>query len=111
MLGLASNDVYLGAHGVRVADQAGVFPLPPRLAPGGRLVLDQTVLDQTVPRRLKDVQRESLDAALEKATPLFAIFGKTVLLLEKQSLKTQMICDRNLHILHIFGNTLCCFVE
>ena len=111
VLGLASEDVQLGAHGVRVAGRAGVFPLPPRLAPGGRLVLDQTFLDQTVSRRLKDVQCERLDAALEKATLLFAVFGKTGLLLEKQSLKTQIICDRNLHILHTFGNTLCCFVD
>ena len=111
VLGLASDHIHFGAHGVRIAGIAGVFPLPPWLAVGGWLVLDQTVLDQTVSRRLENVQRESLDAALEKATLLFAVFGKTGLLLEKQSLKTQMICDRNLHILHIFGNTLCCFVE
>ena len=101
----------LGAHGVRIAGIAGIFPLPPWLAVGGWLVLDQTVLDQTVSRRLKNVKRESLDAALEKATLLFAVFGKTGLLLEKQSLKTQMICYRNLHILYTFGNTLCCFVD
>ena len=111
VLGLAGEDVHLGAHGVRVAGQAGVFPLPARLAPGGRLGLDQTFLDQTVSRRLKDVQRESLDATLEKSTFLCTFFGKTGLLLEKQSLKTQIICDRNLHILHTFGNTLFCFVE
>ena len=78
----------LGAHGVRIAGIAGILPLPPWLAVGGWLVLDQTVLDQTVSRRLKNVKRESLDAALEKATLLFAVFGKTGLLLEKQSFKT-----------------------
>ena len=109
--GAAIEPVRLSAHGVRIAGKAGVFPLPPWLAVGGWLVLDQAILDQTVPGRLKNVQRESLDAALEKATPLFAIFGKTVLLLEKQSLKTQIICDRNLHILRTFGNTLYCFVD
>ena len=106
-----AGPVRLSAHGVRIAGKAGVFPLPPWLAVGGWLVLDQVIRDQTVPRRLKNVQRESLDAALEKATLLFAVFGKTGLLLEKQSLKTQIICDRNLHILHTFGNTLCCFVD
>ena len=109
--GVAIDNVHLSAHGVRIAGKAGVFPLPPWLAVGGWLVLDQAILDQTVPRRLKNVQRPSLDAALEKATLLFAVFGKTGLLLEKQSLKTQIICDRNLHILHTFGNTLCCFVD
>ena len=111
VLGVASEHVYLGAHGVRIAGKAGIFPPPPWLAVGGWLILDQTVLDQSIPRHLKNVQRERLDAALEKATLLFAVFGKTGLLLEKQSLKTQIICDRNLHILHTFGNTLCCFVD
>ena len=108
VLGVASVHLHLGAHGIRVASQAGIFPLQPWFAVGGWLVLDQTVLDQTVSRCLENVQRKSLDAALEKATLLFAVFGKTGLLLEKQSLKTQTICDMNLHILHTFGNTLCC---
>ena len=102
VLGVASVHIHLGAHGVRVASQAGIFPLQPWLAVGGWLVLDQTVLDQSIPRRLENVQHERLDAALEKATLLFAVFGKTGLLLEKQSLKTQIICDRNLHILNTF---------
>ena len=102
VLCLASEDVHLGAHGIRVAGQAGVLPLPSRLAQGGRLGFDQPLLDQTVSRCLKDVQRECLDAALEKATSLFTVFGKTGLLLEKQSLKPQIIRDRNLRILHTF---------
>ena len=85
VLRLASEDVHLGAHGVRVAGQTWVFPLPSRLAPGGWFVLDQTLFYQTVSRRLKDVQGVSLDAALEKATLLFAVFGKTGLLLKKQN--------------------------
>ena len=57
VLGVASVHIHLGAHGVRVASQAGIFPLQPWFAVGGWLVLDQTVLDQTVPRLLKNVQR------------------------------------------------------
>ena len=82
VLGVASEHVSLGAHGVRIAGKAGIFPPPPWLAVGGWLVLDQTVLDQTVSRRLENVQRESLDAALEKATFLFTVFGKLGLFLE-----------------------------
>ena len=52
---LASADVHFSAHCVRGTGQAGVFPIPPWLTPGGRLVLDQPFLDQTVSRRLKDV--------------------------------------------------------
>ena len=111
VLGLASEDVHLGANGVCVAGEAGVFPLPPRLAHGGRLCLDQPFLDQTVSRCLKDVQHVRLDAALEKTTFLYTVFGKAGLLLNKQSFKPQNICDRNLRILHTFGNTLCCSVE
>ena len=100
-LGLAREDVHLGAHGVRVACEAGVLPLPPRLAPGSRLCLDQPLLNQTVSRCLKDVQSVRLDAALEKATFLFTVFGKLGLFLEDKSLnKLQILCDRYLHILH-----------
>ena len=70
-----------------VASQAGVFLPPARLTPGGRLVLDQSLLYQTVSRRLKNIQCESLDAALEKTTPLFTVFGKLRLFLEEQRLK------------------------
>ena len=82
VLGLASEDIHLGAHGVCVAGQTRVFPLPSWLAPGGWFVLDQTLFYQTVSRRLKDVQGESLDAALKKATLLFTVLGKFRLLLE-----------------------------
>ena len=41
-----------------MAGKAWVFPVKTRLTPGGRLVLDQPFLDQTVSRSLKDVQRE-----------------------------------------------------
>jgi len=81
VLGLSSEDVHLGAHGVRVAGQTRVFPLPSWLAPGGWFVLYQTFFDQTVSRRLKDVQGESLDAALKKTTFLFTVFGKFRLLI------------------------------
>ena len=66
-----------------VAGQAGVIQIQARLTEGGRLVLDQSVLYQIVSRTLKDVQRQSLDAALEKATLLFTVFGKLGLLLQK----------------------------
>ena len=81
VLDLASLSVHLGAHGIRHAIQAGVFPLPSRLAPGGRLVFYQPFFDQRVPRRLIDVQGKRLDAALEKATSLSTVFSKTGLLL------------------------------
>ena len=100
VLWLPTEDVQCSTHCVRGADHAWVFPPPPRLTPGSRLVLYQTFFDQTVSRSFKDVQRESYDAALEKATLLFALFRKTGLLLKKQSLKPQIICDRNLRILH-----------
>ena len=100
VLWLPADDVQHSAHCVCAADHARVFPLPARLTPGSRLVLYQTFLNQTVSRRFKDVQRESLDAAFEKATLLFALFGKTGLLLKKQILKPQIICDRNLRISH-----------
>ena len=85
VLRLASEDVNLGAHSVCHASVTWVFPLQSRLAPGGWFVLDQTLFYQTVSRRLKDVQGVSLDAALEKATLLFTVFGKTGLLLKKQN--------------------------
>ena len=100
VLRLASEGVQHSAHCVRMAGHAWVFPVKTRLTPGGRLVLDQPLLDQTVSRSLKDVQRECLDAALEKATLLFTFFGKTGLLLKEQSLKPKIISDKNLHILH-----------
>ena len=53
----------------------------------GWLVLYQPLLYQTFSRRLKDVQGKRLDAALEKATLLFTVFGETGLLLEKQNLE------------------------
>ena len=49
VLDLASLSVHLGAHGIRHANQAGVFPLPSRLAPGGWLVFYQPFFDQPVP--------------------------------------------------------------
>ena len=66
-----------------VAGQAGVFLLLTQLTEGGRLVFDQSLLYQTVSRTLKDVQRQILDAALEKATFLFTVFGKLGLFLQK----------------------------
>ena len=85
VLRLASEDVNLGTHGVCHASVTWVFPLKSWLAPGGWFVLDQTLFYQTISRRLKDVQGEPLDAALKKATLLFAVFGKTGLLLKKQN--------------------------
>ena len=81
VLDLASLSVHLGAHGIRHAIQAGVFPLPSRLAPRGWFVFYQPFFDQRVPRRLIDVQGKRLDAALEKATSLSTVFSKTGLLL------------------------------
>ena len=82
VLDLASLSVHLGAHGIRHANQAGVFPLPSRLAPGGWLVFYQPFLYQLVPRIFKDVQAIMHDATLEKATLLFTVFCKTGLLLK-----------------------------
>ena len=82
LLDLASFGVHLGAHCIRMANHAGVFLLPAGLAPGGWLVFYQSVLYQTVPRRLKDVQGVKLDATLENATSLSTVIGKTGLLLE-----------------------------
>ena len=87
VLRLASEGVQHSAHCVRMASHAWIFPVKTRLTPGGRLVLDQPFLDQTVSRRLKDVQCGRLDAAFEKATLLFAVFGKFGLLLKKQNIK------------------------
>ena len=82
VLGLATFNVLLGAHCIRHANHAGVFPVQARLAPGGWLVFYQPFFYQTVPRSLKDVQGPILDATLEKSTSLSTIFGKTGLLLE-----------------------------
>ena len=87
VLGLPSEDVHLCTHGVGVAGETRVFPLPAWFAIRGWLVLYQPFLNQTFSRRLKDVQGETLDAALKKSTLLFTVFGKTRLLLEKQKLK------------------------
>ena len=87
LLGLPSEDVHLCTHGVSMAGQTRVFPLPARFTIRGWLVLYQPLLNQTFSRRLKDVQGKSLDAALEKSTLLFTVSGKTGLLLEKQNLK------------------------
>ena len=76
---LASFDVPLCAHGVRIANHAGAFFLG---APVGWSVFYQPFFDQPVPRRLKGVQGKILDATLEKATPLSTVFSKTGLLLE-----------------------------
>ena len=74
---------------------------------GGLLVLDQSLLYQIVSRFLKDVQCKSCVATLEKATFLFTVISKLGLFLEEESLnKPQILCDRNLRILHTFGNTL-----
>ena len=64
-----------------VAGRTGV--LQARLTHGGWLVVDQSLLYQTVSRTLKDVYCEGLDAALEKATLLFTVFGKLGLFLQK----------------------------
>ena len=58
VLRLAGEGVQHSAHCVRMAGKAWVFPVKTRLTPGGRLVLDQPFLDQTVSRSLKDVQCE-----------------------------------------------------
>ena len=60
-----------------------VFPIQALRTHGGWLVLDQSLLYQSVSGRLKDVQPESLDAALEIATFLFTVFGKLGLFLQK----------------------------
>ena len=100
VLRLASEGVQHSAHCVCMAGHAWVFPVKTRLTPGGRLVLDQTFLDQSVSRSLKDVQCERFDAAFEKATLLFTFFGKTGLLLKEEIIKPQTIFDRHLRILH-----------
>ena len=79
---LASFDILLGAHGVRLASQTWVFPVQARLAQGGWLVFYQPFLYQLVPRIFKDVQAIMHDATLEKATLLFTVFCKTGLLLK-----------------------------
>ena len=92
-----------------VADLAGVFLLSACLTVthGSWRVLDQPLLYQIVSRLLKDVQRKTSVAALEKATFLFTVISKLGLFLEEESLnKPQILCDRNLRILHTFGNTL-----
>ena len=45
---LSSFDVHLGAHGVRIASHAGVFPVVAGLAQVGWLVLYQPFLYQPV---------------------------------------------------------------
>ena len=73
------------------------------MTPGGGRVLDQSLLYQLVSGCLKDVQPDSLDAALEIATFLFTVFGKLGLFLEEKVLiNPQIFCDRNLRILHTF---------
>ena len=72
---LASFDILLGAHGVRLASQTWVFPIQAGPAQGGWLVFYQPFLYQLVPRRLKDVQGKSHDATLEKATSFSTVFG------------------------------------
>ena len=76
VLGLASGDVQLGAHGICVAEVAGILSLKAGLAPEGRLGLDQPVLDQTVSCFLKDVQSVFLNAAFETASSFSAFFCK-----------------------------------
>ena len=87
VLDLASLSVHLGAHGIRQANQAGVFPLPSRLAPRGWFVFYQPFFDQPVPRRLIDVQGKRSDAILEEAALLSTRFGESGLLLENCILK------------------------
>ena len=82
VLDLASEDVHLGAHGVRIAGKAGVNSCQISLAPGGWFVFYQPFLYQPIPRILKDVQCNTTDAALEKSAPLPTFVGKTGLLLE-----------------------------
>ena len=74
---LASFDILLGAHGVRLASQTWVFPIQAGPAQGGWLVFYQPFLYQLVPRVFKDVQAISHDATLEKATLLSTVFCKT----------------------------------
>ena len=45
---LSSFDVHLGAHGVRIASHAGIFPVPAGLAQVGWLVFYQPFLYQPV---------------------------------------------------------------
>ena len=78
---LASFDILLGAHGVRLASQTWVFPVQARPAQGGWLVFYQPFLYQLVSRIFKDVQAISHDATLEKATSFSTVFGKTGLFL------------------------------
>ena len=66
-----------------VAGKAVVFSIQALRTHGGWLVLDQSLLYQSVSRILKDVQPVILDAALEKAIILFTVFGKLGPFLQK----------------------------
>ena len=100
VLDLASEDVHLGAHGVRIASKAGVLPHQRRLAPGGWFVFYQLVFYyQSVPRFLKRVQAKRLDATLENSKLLPTVFGKTGLFLEIEILYVRC-CVMNLRRVH-----------
>ena len=68
VLDLASLSVHLGAHGIRHAIQAGVFPLPSRLAPRGWFVFYQPFFYQHIPSPFKNREVPIPDATFEKAT-------------------------------------------
>ena len=99
VLDLASEDVHLGAHGVRIAGKAGVNSCQISLAPGGWFVFYQPRRYQSVPRLLKRVQAKSLDATLENSKLLPTVFGKTGLLLEIEILYVRC-CVMNLRRVH-----------
>ena len=57
VLGVASEHVSLGAHGVRIAGKAGIFPPPTWLAVGGWLILDQQNIIPPLVLLLNNVQK------------------------------------------------------
>ena len=99
VLDLASEDVHLGAHGVRIASKAGVNSCQISLAPGGWFVFYQPRCYQKVPRILKHVQAKRLDATLENSKLLSTVFGETGLFLEIKILNYRC-CVMNLRRVH-----------
>ena len=77
VLDLASDLVYLGAHGIGGAGVTVVWTrVTNGLAEGGWFVLNQPIQDQLVSSSLKDVHIIHLNAAFEKTSSFSAFFGK-----------------------------------
>ena len=88
VLDLASDLVYLGAHGIGGAGVTVVWTrVTNGLAKGGWFVLNQPILNQGVSSILKDVQIVHLNAAFEKASSFSAFFSKLCFFLKKKVIK------------------------